>query len=410
MKRLLIFIFLSLILVSEINSQIPKLRIDPSQAYGGTVSEYFDQVEYIPLETTKESLFGDVGQLCVTDSGFVVADYDTRVVLFFDKAGRFITKIKYSNDDIPNITYSKYYQNITVSVYKISNATLTKMYYDLKGRLVAKNKKVNLSDDTKFQYPLGSDYFFELNSCHIYNKKEIKDSALHLVSIYKNDTLKKSFLPVNPARDLGFCMLAGTLIMSKSQQSEPFYACLPIENYVYSINRDTVMPLFQFVFPKIRSYDADILQAKRASYLDSANKKNRADPQKVYAVTNIYFKNHLLFFKIMAQLYYISHNGSENELQYNFIYDTLSKKLVSIERLSPDTISAFLPIKGNLATTEGFIFADPYLYSTISSLNIFDAHEKNKDRNPQYPRVLQQYFKTQNRKSNPVIVKMKLRE
>ena len=37
--------------------EVEKLRIDPSQAYGGKVSEYFEQLNYIPLETTKESLY-----------------------------------------------------------------------------------------------------------------------------------------------------------------------------------------------------------------------------------------------------------------------------------------------------------------------------------------------------------------
>lgn len=411
MKRLIITILPSLLLLSSINSQqVTKIRIDPAQAYGGEVSAYFSSVEYIPLETNRESLFGDIGQLCVTDSGFVIADYDTRVVLFFDIDGKYITKIKFSNDEIPNIIYSKHKQNVIISVYKISRATLTNVICNLQGQILSKSEKLSRLGNNKFQYQLGGDWFFELNDCHVYSKKEVRDSLVPLVSIFRKDTLKKSFLPVSSKRDLGFCMLAGSLIVSKSQQDGSFYACLPIENYVYEITRDTVRGLFQFVFPQSRSYNPDLLQSNNMSYLDSAINKDKRDPKKIYAVTNIFFKKNLLFFKIMAQVYYTSSSSSESELQYNFIYDTLTKKLVSIERLSPDITSFFLPIRGNLAINEGFIFNNSNLYSAISSLNLFAEREATKFRNPQYPPVLQKYFKTQNRKSNPVIVKMKLKE
>lgn len=51
--------------------QVRKLRIDPKQAYGGHVSEYCEDVEYIPLETTKESLFGNINSLIITDTSLL---------------------------------------------------------------------------------------------------------------------------------------------------------------------------------------------------------------------------------------------------------------------------------------------------------------------------------------------------
>ena len=74
--------------------EVPKLRIDPAQAYGGVVGDYFDEVNYIPLQTTKESLFGAISNMIVTDSSYVISDNDTRAVLFFKKdSGYFILKL-----------------------------------------------------------------------------------------------------------------------------------------------------------------------------------------------------------------------------------------------------------------------------------------------------------------------------
>ncbi|MFV0604984.1 MAG: 6-bladed beta-propeller [Niabella sp.] len=72
---------------------VPKIRIDPAKAYGGTVSKYFSDVEYIPLETTKESLFGDVNELKITDSSIIITDIDTKSLLIFSKTGRFLKRI-----------------------------------------------------------------------------------------------------------------------------------------------------------------------------------------------------------------------------------------------------------------------------------------------------------------------------
>lgn len=101
---------------------------------------------------------------------------------------------------------------------------------------------------------------------------------------------------------------------------------------------------------------------------------------------------------------------SDNDSQYNFAYDTVSRKLFGLDRMAPDQVSCFLPVMGERSKNKGFMFFDQYLFGYISSLSMFSSFEKNSSRNPAYPPVLQEYFKTQNRKSNPVIVKMKLKD
>ena len=81
-RTLYVIFILSFLICKKAHSQnVPVLRIDPSGAYGGTYSEYFDDIEYIPLETTKESLFGYIVQLIITDSSFVITDFLLRRAL-----------------------------------------------------------------------------------------------------------------------------------------------------------------------------------------------------------------------------------------------------------------------------------------------------------------------------------------
>ena len=58
----------------------PKLRINPTEVYGGGASEYSKQIAYIPLEISKEGLFGDITQLIVTGKSYVIFDEDTKAV------------------------------------------------------------------------------------------------------------------------------------------------------------------------------------------------------------------------------------------------------------------------------------------------------------------------------------------
>ena len=74
-KYLSYILFSFILFTSAAKAQSPqKIRIVPKQAYGGPVSEYFNKIEYIPLETSKESLFGDINNLTITDDSYIISD------------------------------------------------------------------------------------------------------------------------------------------------------------------------------------------------------------------------------------------------------------------------------------------------------------------------------------------------
>lgn len=55
------------------------------------------------------------------------------------------------------------------------------------------------------------------------------------------------------------------------------------------------------------------------------------------------------------------------------------------------------------------IISSGYYYTTLSSLAMFTEMKNTKSRNPHYTPTLEEYFKTQSRKSNPVILRMKIK-
>ncbi|MBK8087175.1 MAG: 6-bladed beta-propeller [Chitinophagaceae bacterium] len=73
------------------------LYFDPNSTIGAPASRVFESISYIPLETTRQSLFGQISRLVVTDQYFIIFDYDTQGLYFFDRSGKFIKNIRTIN-------------------------------------------------------------------------------------------------------------------------------------------------------------------------------------------------------------------------------------------------------------------------------------------------------------------------
>jgi hypothetical protein len=390
---------------------IPKWRIDPSQAYGGYVSEYFNSVEYIPLETTKESLFGDIAQMVITDSSIVVSDLDTKSIYFFSPAGKYITKVKMKDHQmVANLSIDGESKEIVIVSYHpvlgISHANYTFTGTRLEHNKLLKNQSTGLTS-------IGGGYFVQFNSCYFSPDQKPKDSVFYLINIYKGSELYKSLLPYNQSMKKAFCLFGGTLsgIQNNQCKNGSFYISTPYEHMLYKITKDTAFQVYQFVFPAKRVIADKIIQSNDLPYLDSVRRNTQNSTEIIVDVRNVLFYKNLLLFKLNPGKY-IFNTGSVNESQYNFIYDTVSGKLVSLEHMTPDKKCFYLPLLGNgmMTIMNGLYFLDGSFYSAVSSLQMFTSEEKNRTNNPQYSSALKEYFRTQNRKSNPVIVRMKLKE
>lgn len=401
-------IFLILFADHGIKAQeVEKLRIDPSQAFGGRVSDYFEQVNYIPLETTKQSLFGDISQLIITDSSFVIFDWDTRSALFFTRDGRYITKTKFKEDTYPSLSHEKANHRIAVSVWDPAQKKATLTYYSLTGKELEEKQSVKSKTQTNL-ISLGDGFAVGIGNCYFSPGMIPKDSINYLLKVYKGDSVYKSFFPYNQTVNAGACVF-GNMTITPSSQEGAVYVSPPLDGGIYRVTKDTVVKLYQVVFPMSRSVPKMIAESKDAKLIDSLRNANWPGENIITGISNIFLHKNLLFFKTDAKRYSWS-QGSETTKQYNFIYDTKTARLVSIERMSPDEQNGFLPLSNYRIYVWGLKYEDGYFYSNVSSLQLFTAKEATADRKPKYSPAMEKYFATESRKSNPVIVQLKLKE
>lgn len=140
--------FLTISVCAQTNITV---RIDPDNARGGTASQIFDAIRFIPLETNQQSLFGTINQLEVTDSFFIILDIQSRSIILFNRDGRFHTRIKSDGSD-------KYFNYFSIdrtaqTIIVTNNYANGLLVYDFDGRFI---KKIPRPEKIRSLYSLGN--------------------------------------------------------------------------------------------------------------------------------------------------------------------------------------------------------------------------------------------------------------
>jgi len=384
------------------SSEMRALRIDPSSARGTPASALFEEIKFIPLETTKESLFGSIGKFRVTEDNYVIHDYETKAVLIFSKTGKYIAKIDASKIKAdPN---DKNAQNFYGFELKTENdktliqigAGKSFIYFDLSGNLVRKVPR----DHNEY----GGNIKFSNGTLvdRSYLEKKDKDSIYYQVSLTKDKKKIAAYFPYTLESQRNDENWGASGIYDYDAPDELFY----LKSYEYNIYKLTPEKLslaYQIIFPAINSLPVDyaynpIYRGKRSDYF-------RDHKKAFYSMDNTYLLGDNLYFKARNFEWNLDDKKA-------FIYNLKSDELISVSDIEPDSLSQFLPVTDASAyydfSSRGFhVFKQGYLYTSYSSLAMFTFKEQNDDKNRNYDPVLTAYFKTQNKKSNPVLIQLK---
>jgi hypothetical protein len=385
------------------SSKMVTLRIDPSSARGASVSQFFDEVNFIPLETTKESLFGSISQLKMTDENYFVFDWETKAVLIFTKAGKYVAKI--SANKIEKDPADKSKQDFHgFNLKTVDGKTLITIasgkrthYFDLTGKFVKK-----ITADTLDKYADSKRFSDGTIIDQYYYDKEDKDSTKYHLSLIKDGKKSEMYFPQKKDEHKNDEGWHGGRIYDYGNPDEFLY----VKNYLYNIyklNSKKLSLAYQIFFPAANSLPLDYdnnpkYDGKRYDYFE----QNR---DIFYEMANAYLHGNNLYFQVR------NWSWSRDEKRA-FVYNLNSNDLTSVSDIEPDSVSQFLPITDlNYHydfTNRGFLIVDKdYFYTSYSSLALFTVKEQNDGKNRKYDPVLTEFFKTQSRKSNPIIVQLK---
>ncbi|TCD12549.1 6-bladed beta-propeller [Pedobacter frigidisoli] len=387
------------------SSEMVTLRIDPDAARGAAVSQIFDEVKFIPLETTKESLFGSINQLRTTKDCYVIYDYDTKSVLIFNRDGKYRAKVNSTKvvADADEKDKQVFYgfnliKNKDESLIRISSGK-NYFFFDLDGKLV---KKVAVGKrNTLDRYIKFADSLTTIAPYYVY--KNGKDSTNYEVAILNDKKEVGLYFPFESDRfDKDQYMGGGNPVTDYGTDNELFYIRY-YEYNLYKIKPKSVSLAYHIIFPASISIPQNFMdmteyKKKRVEYFEK-------NPNQIYGISNPYLIGNNIYFKTNTL-------GWSQDKKNALVYNLKNGDLTSLKNLEPDTLSQFLPVTDGGSfydfSNHGFhSYEDGYLYTSYSSLAMFSYKDLNAGKERKYDPILTKFFETQNKKSNPIIIQLK---
>jgi len=375
-------------------SKAETLRLDLKSASGISVSKIFDEVKFIPLETIAQSLFGEISQLEVAKDCYIISDQDTRSILIFNLNGSFRTRIKLEKPVVQAFPIEfKLIENSKNPYLQVLNGSY-QITYDLNGKLI---KKVDAKsvDDGK------TTFYFLAESITVKSNYEVNNNYYE-IALLKDGIVIGSYFPHEKDYTRHDQYMSSGANLTSSSFQNVFYK-RPYDYGIYRITPNGMSLDYKLIFPSEYSVPNDFLSNKefvnkRIDFLQ----KNR---KVFYGLKNVYKSGSNLFFSGASLDLSKSHKR-------DFIFNLKTRNLISIQDIEPDILSSYLPIT-NLTLNPDFAFhgfhlyKNDYLYNSIPSIDMMALKTQSPNKDFQYNDVLTTYFKTQNKKSNPVLVVLK---
>lgn len=372
-------------------SKTQTLRLDPRSTRGITVSQLFDEVKFVPLETTPESLFGYISRLEVTKDSYIISDQDTHCILLFNLNGRFKTKIKLEKKPF-NFDYRLIDEPLETKIF-VQNG-LTELTYDLNGKLLKKEdiKQTEFKKASYYLKPEGIEVKFEyISDDRIYEIAMLKDGKV----IYKAFPHAKDYF-----------LKQGDLKARLRYANTP-NELLFTRPYEYNIYRISPMGLkldYKLVFPNEYSIPTNFI----ANYNDMIKRLDfRNKYRKIFlGLSNPIKYGNYLFFSTEGL---VSTRGEKRD----FVYNLKLNSLIALVDIEPDALSYYLPVTSialnpDFSMSGGFrLFKNNYLYTSFSSLEMKALKDQNPNKNVKYNSALTKYFENYKSSNNPVLVVLK---
>lgn len=376
------------------------LRIDIPNARGATVSEVFEEVNYIPLESNEVSLFNKIDQLLVTDQYYIILDGIGNAIFIFEKDGTFHAKI----DRIPNRKKPSFPGVLfrTVSVDQARKEIITySSFNEYRGFFYVFDMDGNFLREQKLEASLSEFISIGSGTLIAYASppdEEIDgDTTYALTYIGPDGTLGKKYFPHDfylPPDDRWsddnslYAFGDGTKVLFKE-----FY-----QYGVTELDSAGIVAKYNFVLPMSYSLPKDFLT--NTEYDNRREEFIKSNPSVVYSLSGLYKIDDYFLFRTAS----FDHDDKKHDL----IYHLKSGTLLSYRHIQPDSSNSYLPVYNIVAKVQA---ADKkHFYTSISSSEMFMEYRENKGRNPVYNDVLTQYFTAGSRNDNPVIVQMKFKD
>lgn len=406
------FVCLAVWLCLNVSAQAKTLYIDPSKTIGASASRIFDDIKFIPLETTKKSTFGAIRQLVVTDSLFIVLDGDTDALYFFNKRGRFLQRYRIKryrirdiqldrtknallifslnkNYNIPSVTVQEYLEpDSQKDISKFAKATW--FYLD--------NVAAARTEDLKnFRYAFTNPVRFDKNkfaASFIKAKRNARDTLDYQLKIIDQSTVLQNYFPYNKKTESVYYYAgASQCSIIPTQNDSVLFVTRPFQYEIYTLTPSAISESYKLMLPMDNAVPASFFNTGFSSRGEMDTYKME-HPSYAHKIENVISFKNLMFFDLNL---FKGYN--------RYLFDNKSNLIYDYNKISSDSTSYFLPVSGVIKS-----FDEEHIYLSLSAKSMFNAKKASEYRNPQYDEVLTRFFATRKETDNPVLIQLKPKE
>ena len=407
MKKLILFF--SLFATSVLYAQPQNIYIDPSKTIGTSVSKIFDAVSFIPLETTKQSTFGTINSLVVSENLFIILDKETNGIFFFDKSGKFISKYKIKRYRIRDIQLDRAKNALLIySFNKNYNVPSTRVQ-----QFLSKGTKKNISKFVKATYYYLDDvvakrtedikdFLYAFTSPVVFNdnkfatsfikaKKDSKDTLDYQLKLIDQNKVAQTYFPYNKKTESVYYFYgAAQCEIMPTQIDSTLFVTRPFQYSIYTLTPHTLKENYKLILPIANAIPASFFEKKftRKGEMDDFRMLNR---NLAANINNIYSFSDLLFFTINL---FNGNNRYVMDKSKNLIYD--------YNKMSADSTSYFLNVSNTIKS-----FDRHSLYTTLSAKSILNNSRAIKFISESNNELLKNFVSKNKATDNPIIIQLK---
>ncbi|MEZ0454390.1 6-bladed beta-propeller [Sphingobacterium thalpophilum] len=338
-------------------SDINVVWVYPDRLLSLKTSDFIASIQFVPLETTSESEFGEISQIEIIDGFYVILDRISNEILFFKKNGDFVRKISPKNQDIP-IPYhyiSKFSIDSNRGILYFFDLQSAYIYeFDLSGRFL------NLRNKKPIDYKIRETYHLGKYTINYFSYESIVSDTKRSPAIIVNEGERKSesYLFFNPSVINYDDIYDSRKYFFKSEKSLLFSR--PGDYNIYEFNKGRIDKSMSISLPEKFKLPGDFLSnnrytGKRRKYLD-------VNSSKIYLITDVYKVGEMLSFKLVGSRY-----------KGTFLHSQKIGLSIDFRNYLSDSSTYFLPIANNsILGVDG----DRYI-SSVPAARIVQAITRN---------------------------------
>ncbi|TKG94472.1 6-bladed beta-propeller [Puteibacter caeruleilacunae] len=351
------------------DQQIKSIKIDCQKHESFVYSDLFENPEFIPLETTKESIIGGINRIQVSKDYIIILDRDISSSLFvFSRQGKFIRKISSQGKgpgEYISITDFQYHEEEdrmyiydgeaeTVKIFKVDGSFVE----NVKAGVFASSFRV--LDRNRFLFCAFINYSF-----YITEGKE------RVLSYREKQDGENSFY------------FAPSSYMI-SQNCNEVLACATFSPYIYEVNDNRITPMYYFDFGEYCLPNDFFEKYRKENWKHQVRKKNYC-----YAFNGLTHNKRYLMFEVFQ-----GRGGC------SIFYDRVKGEAYSFNKFKDDLTYIYPRMNMLLGDDKMLCFVEPYkLKNYKKTIKIMGA-----DPDPAIQHQLQDLSERFGESDNPILV------